>query len=224
MNSTTVCDTSKIRRSRRACPLRRHAQSDWVRVFKTETEIGTPARVEAETWKFARQRGSSPALGTRGLYVLWNCYAANSHAATPEALLLEKRASFIEDQSKQHLWAYLPQPFCRVWHFLQLQVQWSHDNTTFFVKEIRKGSVSPTRPSASPTSCTWIGHAYVDRARFFQVHALVERISSRSVTCLYKTELERKRTRFILSKLFLFWEKEWEREREKDSERERTLQ
>ena len=41
---------------------------------KTETEIGTPARVEAETWKFARQRGSSRALGTRGLYVLWNCY------------------------------------------------------------------------------------------------------------------------------------------------------
>ena len=40
--------------------------------WKTETEIGTPARVEAETWKFARQRGSSRALGTRGLYVLWN--------------------------------------------------------------------------------------------------------------------------------------------------------
>ena len=27
--------------------------------WKTETEIGTPARVEAETWKFSRQRGSS---------------------------------------------------------------------------------------------------------------------------------------------------------------------
>ena len=51
--------------------------------WKTETEIGTPARVEAETWKFARQRSSSRALGTRGLYVLWNYYAANSHAATP---------------------------------------------------------------------------------------------------------------------------------------------
>ena len=50
--------------------------------WKTETEIGTPARVEAETWNFARQRGSSRALGTRGLYVLWNYYAANSHAAT----------------------------------------------------------------------------------------------------------------------------------------------
>ena len=49
--------------------------------WKTETEIGTPARVEAEAWKFARQR-SSRALGTRGLYVLWNYYAANSHAAT----------------------------------------------------------------------------------------------------------------------------------------------
>ena len=51
--------------------------------WKTETEIGTPARVEAETWKFARQRSSLRALGTRGLYVLWNYYAANSHAATP---------------------------------------------------------------------------------------------------------------------------------------------
>ena len=30
---------------------------------------GTPARVEAETWKFAHQRGCSRALGTRGLYV-----------------------------------------------------------------------------------------------------------------------------------------------------------
>ena len=40
-------------------------------------------RVEAETSKFARQRGSSRALGTRRLYVLWNCYAADSHAATP---------------------------------------------------------------------------------------------------------------------------------------------
>ena len=55
--------------------------------WKTETEIGTPARVEAETWKFARQRSSSRALGTRGLYVLWNCYAANSHAATPAAAI-----------------------------------------------------------------------------------------------------------------------------------------
>ena len=44
---------------------------------------GTRARVEAETRKFARSRGSSRALGTRGLCVLWNYYAANSHAATP---------------------------------------------------------------------------------------------------------------------------------------------
>ena len=50
--------------------------------WKTETEIGTPTRVEAETWKFARQRGSSRALGTRGLYVLWNDCAANSHDLT----------------------------------------------------------------------------------------------------------------------------------------------
>ena len=30
--------------------------------------------------------------------------------ALPEALLLEQRASFMEDPSRQHLWAYLPQP------------------------------------------------------------------------------------------------------------------
>ena len=83
MDSTTVCDTSKIRRSRYAWPWPRHAQSEWVRVLKTETEIGAPARVEAETWTFACQCGSSRALGTRGLYVLWNYCAANSHAATP---------------------------------------------------------------------------------------------------------------------------------------------
>ena len=83
MDSTTGCDTSKIGRSRHAWPCPRHAQSDWVQVVKTETEIGTPERVETETWKIARQRGSSPAPGTRGLYVLWNYYAANSHAATP---------------------------------------------------------------------------------------------------------------------------------------------
>ena len=81
--------------------------------------------------------------------------------ALPEALLPEQRASFIEDLREQHLWAYLLQPFCPMWQFLRLQVQWSHDNTTFFVKEIRNGSVSPTRPSATPTACTWIGHAYV---------------------------------------------------------------
>ena len=64
----------------------------WVRVFKTETEIGTPARVEAETWKFARQRGCSRALGTRGLYVLWNYCAANSYAATPDSARSESGA------------------------------------------------------------------------------------------------------------------------------------
>ena len=58
--------------------------------------------------------------------------------------------------------------FCPMWRFLRLQVQWSHDNTHFFVKEIRNGSVSPTRPSATPTACTWIGHAYVDRTLFFR--------------------------------------------------------
>ena len=64
MDSTTVCDTSKIRRSRYAWPWPRHAQSEWVWVLKTETEIGAPARVEADTWTFVCQRGSLRALGT----------------------------------------------------------------------------------------------------------------------------------------------------------------
>ena len=87
----------------------------------------------------------------------------------------------------------------------------------FFCQRNTKGSVSPIRPSATPTSCTWIGHAYVDRARFFQVHTLVEHISPRSSTCLRKTELERKRTRFILQSSFFF-------ERKKERARERELQ
>ena len=52
--------------------------------------------------------------------------------ALPEGLLPEQRASLMEDLSEQHLWAYLLQPFCPMWQFLRLQVQWSHDNTTFF--------------------------------------------------------------------------------------------
>ena len=132
--------------------------------------------------------------------------------ALPEALLLEQRASFMEDLSRQHLWAYLPQPFCLMWQFLRLQVQWSHDNTSFSSKKIQKGPVSPTGPSATPTSCTWIGHANadraIDRARFFQVHTLVEHISPWSTTCLHKTEIERKRMRSIPPNLFLFQKKE----------------
>ena len=71
MNSTTVWDTSKIRlieaclaiasaRAVRLSPSVQNRNWNWK----------SPTRVEAETWKFARQRGSSPALGTRGLYVL----------------------------------------------------------------------------------------------------------------------------------------------------------
>ena len=123
--------------------------------------------------------------------------------ALPEALLPEQRASFMEDLSEQHLWAYLLQPFCPMWQFLRLQVQWSHDNTPFFVKEIRNGSVSPTRPSATPTACTWIGHAYVDRTLFSGAR-VGSASSSRSATCLHKTELERKRTRSILQSSFFF--------------------
>ena len=134
--------------------------------------------------------------------------------ALPEALLPEQRASFMEDLSEQHLWAYLLQPFCPMWQFLRLQVQWSHDNTPFFVKEIRNGSVSPTRPSATPQPAP--GSATpTSTARFFQVHALVEHSSSRSATCLHKTELERKRTRSILQALSFSKERMRKRDRER---------
>ena len=87
--------------------------------------------------------------------------------ALPEALLLEQRASFMEDPSRQHLWAYLPQPFCLLWQFLRLQVQWSHDNTSFSPKKFRRAPCHQPDPvrlllrargSATPTPT----------ARFFQ--------------------------------------------------------
>ena len=80
--------------------------------------------------------------------------------ALPEALLLEQRASFMEDPSRQHLWAYLPQPFCLMWQFLRLQVQWSHDNTSFSSKKYRRAPCHQPDPvrlllrapgSATPT-------------------------------------------------------------------------
>ena len=58
----------------------------------------------------------------------------------------------------------------------------------------------------NPTQCD--SHSlHLNRPRlhaFFQVHALVEHISSRSATCLHKTKLERKRTRSILPSSFFF--------------------
>ena len=103
---------------------------------------------------------------------------------------------------------------------------WQH---FFFVKEIRKGSVSPTRPSATPpTSCTWIGHANADRARFFQVHALVEHISPRSTTCLQQDRARAKDLENAIypPNLFLFRKKKWERARARERElqwRERVV-
>ena len=135
--------------------------------------------------------------------------------ALPEALLPEHRASFMEDLSEQHLWAYLLQPFCPMWQFLRLQVQWSHDNTPFFVKEIRNGSVSPTRPSATPTACTWIGHAYVDRtlfsgARVGWAHFIAER------DLPSQDRARAKENTIYPPKLFLFRKKEWESEIERE--------
>ena len=92
--------------------------------------------------------------------------------------------------------------------------------TTLLFRQRNTEGLRVTNPtSATPTSCTWIGHANADRARFFQVRALVEHISPRSTTCLHKTELERKRTRSILQTSFFF-----ERKNERERDRERELQ
>ena len=154
MDSTTVCDTSKTRQSRHAWPwpLRTRNQTE-SECWKTETEIGIPARVEAETWKFARQRGSSRALGTRGLYVLWNNSAAHSHAATPAStgrpvatvalpwkLVLKRSISGepkpakkkVQEKTLRHRSNKLP---CAVWHphwpFMQKHLVRPHFATGF---------------------------------------------------------------------------------------------
>ena len=134
--------------------------------------------------------------------------------ALPEALLLEQRAFFMEDPSRQHLWAYLPQPFCLMWQFLRLQVQWSHDNTSFSSKKYRRAPCHQPDPvrlllrapgSATPTPTV---HAFFRCVRWLSTFH-----RGAPATCLHKTELERKRTRSILQTSF-FFERKNERERE----------
>ena len=123
--------------------------------------------------------------------------------ALPEALLPEQRASFMEDLSEQHLWAYLLQPFCPVWQFLRLQCNGAMTTPLFSSKKYGMAPChqpDPVRlPQPAPGSAT-----PTSTARFFQVHALVEHSLSRSATCLHKTELEWKRTRSILQSSFFF--------------------
>ena len=144
--------------------------------------------------------------------------------ALPEALLLEQRASFMEDLSRQHLWAYLPQLFCLLWQFLRLQVRWSHDNTSFSSKKYRRAPCHQPDPvrlllrapgSATPTPT----------ARFFQVHALVEHISPRSTTYMSSQDRAWARERDLSSKPLSFSKermRESERARERERERERA--
>ena len=139
--------------------------------------------------------------------------------ALPEALLPEQRACFMEDLSEQHLWAYLLQPFCPMWQFLRLQVQWSHDNTTFSSKKYGPEWLRVTNPN--PTQCD--SHfLHLDRPRLRRPCTLLSgaRVgwahSSRSATCLHKTELERKRTRSILKALSFSKERMRKRDRERE--------
>ena len=135
--------------------------------------------------------------------------------ALPEALLLEQRASFMEDPSRQHLWAYLPQPFCLMWQFLRLQVQWSHDNTSFSSKKYRKASCHQPDPmrlllrapgSATPTPtvhaffrCTrWLSTFHRGARPVFTRPSWSERerdLSSKSLSCSKERMRESERER-----------------------------
>ena len=144
--------------------------------------------------------------------------------ALPEALLLEQRASFMEDPSRQHLWAYLPQPFCLMWQFLRLQVQWSHDNTSFSSKKYRRAPCHQPDPvrlllrapgSATPTPCTLFSGACVGWAHFTAEQDLSSQDRARA-----------KENAIYPPNLFLFRKKEWERPRQRERElqwRERVV-
>ena len=133
--------------------------------------------------------------------------------ALPEALLLEQRASFMEDLSRQHLWAYLPQPFRLTWQFLRLQVQWSYDNTTFSSKKYKRLRVTnPTQCDShfvhldrpcQRRLCTLFSGAHVGWAHFTAEYDLSSQDRA----------IGRKRTRCILQTSF-FFERKSERERE----------
>ena len=139
--------------------------------------------------------------------------------ALPEALLLEQRASFMEDLSRQHLWAYLPQLFCLLWQFLRLQVRWSHGNTSFSSKKYRRAPCHQPDPvrlllcapgSATPAPTM---HAFFRCTRWLSTFHRGAR-----PTCLHKTELERENAIYPPN-LFLFGKKEWERASERERER-----
>ena len=136
--------------------------------------------------------------------------------ALPEALLPEQRASFIEDLREQHLWAYLLQPFCPMWQFLRLQVQWSHDNTTFFVQRNTEW-LSVTNPTQCDSHSLQLDRPRLRRpctlfsgARVGWAHFIAERdLSSQD-------RARAKENTIYPPKLFLFRKKEWGSEIERE--------
>ena len=136
--------------------------------------------------------------------------------ALPEALLPEQRASFMEDLSEQHLWAYLLQPFCPMG--LRLQVQWNYDNTTFFVKEINAEGLGVTNPTRCDSyfvhldrprlrrPCTLFSGARVGWAHFIAERDLCSQDRARA-----------NENTIYPPKLFLFRKKEWESEIKSES-------
>ena len=96
--------------------------------------IGTPTRVEAETGNFAYQRISSRALGTCGLYVLWNYYAANSHATTTAKILAFGTRNL--PRSRPVISPYWLA--CTFWlmrkEYAQCELRWRHDQLPWKIR------------------------------------------------------------------------------------------
>ena len=141
--------------------------------------------------------------------------------ALPEALLLEQRASFMEDLSRQHLWAYLPQLFCLLWQFF-CDCRCDGAMTTLLFRQRNTEELRVTNPTQCDSffvhldrprqrrPCTLFSGARVGWAHFTAEHDLH----------VFTRPSLSERTRSILQTP-LFFERKNERERARERERER---
>ena len=145
--------------------------------------------------------------------------------ALPEALLLEQRASFMEDPSRQHLWAYLPHHFVLCGNFCDCRCNGAM--TTLLFRQRNTEGLRVTNPTQCDSyfvhldwprqrrPCTLFSGARVGWAHFTAEHDLSSQDRARA-----------KENVIYPPNLFLFRKKEWERERERERElqwRERVV-
>ena len=146
--------------------------------------------------------------------------------ALPEAILPEQRASFMEDLSEQHLWAYLLQAslsYVAIFAIAGAMEPWQHH----FFRQRNTEELRVTNPTQSDSyfmhldrprlrrPCTLFSGARVGWARFIAERDLSSQDWARA-----------KVNAIFPPKLFLFRKKEWESvcERERERERESALQ